>query len=74
VPEHGLYGTARALGLSYGAVKQHVDHPDRPRGARRPDACVIEVAGAGATVHVRRTGLTLTELAEVTRLIAGPAS
>lgn len=86
VPEHGLYGTARALGLSYGALKQHVDHPDRQRGARRPaafvelprprlyDACVIEVAGAGATVHLRLTGLTLTELAELTRLVACPAS
>jgi len=85
VPEHGVYGTARTLGLSYGALKQHVDGPDRPAGAHLPafvelprplghDACVIEVAGAGTTVRLRLNGLTLTDLAELTRLVAGIAS
>ena len=86
VPEHGVYGTARTLGLSYGALKQHVDGPDRQAGERlsaafvelpRPlghDACVIEVAGARTTVRLRLNGLTLTDLAELTRLVAGAAS
>lgn len=32
VPEHGVYGTARALRLSYGALKQHVDATTRQDG------------------------------------------
>ena len=87
VSKHGLYGTARALRLSYGALKQHVvDAPDRQAGdrvtadfvelPRRPgyDACVIEVSGARTTMRLRLNGLTLTELAEFTRLVVGTAA
>src|SRR4051812_37203254 len=35
VPEYGLYGTARALGVSYGGLKRHVaPQADAPRGRR----------------------------------------
>ena len=85
VPEHGVYGTAQTLGLSYGALKQHVG-PDRQAGEPLPaafvelprplghEAWVIEVAGARTTVRLRLQGLTLTDLAEFTRLVAGTAS
>jgi len=80
VPEHGLYGTARALGVSYGALKRHVDQQEAPRAratARfvelRPpvvaDACVIEIAGA-VTVRVRLNGLSLPEVADFARRVA----
>ncbi|MGQ0736620.1 MAG: hypothetical protein ACT4QD_23575 [Acidobacteriota bacterium] len=87
VPAHGLYGTARALGVSYGALKQHVDrHDDAPRARRRarfvelPTASVtaeyvIEIArAAGTTVRVRLTGVPLSEVADFTRRVAGVAS
>ena len=86
VSEHGLYGTARALHLDYGALKQHVDATDRdervhatsafvelPSPSDR-DACVIEVEGARTTVRLRLKGLALTDLAEFTRLVVGPAA
>jgi len=86
VPEHGLYGTARALGVSYGALKQHVDH-DGPEDARPRarfvelpapsvgDAYVIDIEGVtGSTVRVRLNGLPLSDLAMFTRLVVGLAS
>lgn len=85
VPEHGLYGTARALHLDYGTLKRHVegsgDHvrPSAPSGfveltgplplAR--DAWLIEIEGVRATVRVRLNGLALTDLADFTRLVVG---
>jgi hypothetical protein len=86
VAEHGLYGTARALRLDYGALKQHVDATDRDERApvtsafvelpapSDRDACVIEVEGARTTVRLHLKGLALTDLAELTRLVAGPAA
>jgi hypothetical protein len=84
VSEHGLYGTARALHLDYGALKQHVvDAADRQQGdgvaakfvelprPPAPDACVIEVEGVRTAVRVRLNGLAVTELAEFTRLVVG---
>ena len=84
VPEHGLYGTARALHLDYGTLKRRVDAIDRherltasfvelPPATDR-DRCVIEVEGARTTVRLRLNGLTLTDLAELTRLVVGPAA
>ena len=83
VPEHGVYGTARALGLSYGALKRHVEDPDgQPRKASprfvelpRPvgESCVIEIAGGGAIVRVRFDGVPLPEVAAFTRLVVGDA-
>ncbi len=85
VPEHGLYGTARALHLDYGTLKRHVegtcDHvrasvpsgfvelTTSPPPAR--DTWLIEIEGVRGTVRVRLNGLTLTELADFTRLVVG---
>jgi len=86
VPAHGLYATARALGISYGALKQHVDrqgrHAHAPTTARfvelpaKPvsEAYVVEIESVRATIRVRLPGLALSELAEFTRLVAGPTS
>jgi hypothetical protein len=86
VPEHGLYATARALGISYGALKQHVDRRDdhaRTRPTARfvelpaipvREAYVVEIESVRATVRVRLNGLALSELAEFTRLVAGATS
>jgi hypothetical protein len=86
VSEHGLYGTARALHLDYGTLKRHVgaiDHDERDRltssfvelpPAPDRDTCVIEVEGARTTVRLRLNGLALTDLAELTRLVVGPAA
>ncbi len=35
VPEHGLYGTARALHLDYGTLKAHVEATGEPEPTRR---------------------------------------
>ena len=86
--QHGLYQTARAVRLDYGALKAHLeaaDHaarvgaaptfvelaPPTPRGAGE---CVIEIAGAGATVSIRVPGLTLADLATLSRTLAGGAA
>ena len=86
VPEHGVYATARALGISYGALKQHVDregrHAYEPTAAgflELPappvrEAYVVEIESGRVTVRVRLPGLALSELAEFTRLIAGATS
>lgn len=85
VPEQGLYGTARALGVSYGALKRHVERHDRDERVR-PDVrfvelppvaaevSVIEIEGAGTTVRLRVPGLALSELAAFARRLAGAAS
>lgn len=83
VSEHGLCGTARALGVSYGALKRHVEAREQ---AQRADARngfvelspggpvaadhVVEIAqAAGVTVRVRLNGVALAELAEFTRRV-----
>lgn len=85
VSEHGLYGTARGLHLSYGALKQHVQATDsQVRGrvaaeflelplspTRTSDAWPIEIQGAHATVRLQLNGLALTDLAEFSRLVIG---
>jgi hypothetical protein len=83
VPEHGLYGTARALHLDYGALKAHVaatGEPARvaagfvevPAPLPRPsESCSMEIAGAGTTVRVRLTGLALPALAAFVRRVVG---
>lgn len=84
VAEHGLYGTARALHLDYGALKRHVEASgDQTRvgvparfvelPARSPgeDGWVIEFEGPGTTVRLRLNGLALTDLAEFTRRVIG---
>jgi len=80
VPAHGVYGTARALGLSYGALKRHVEDQDgQPRESSprfvelpRPSvggSCVIEIDGGGPIVRVRFDGVPWPEVAAFTRLV-----
>jgi len=83
VPEHGLYGTARALHLDYGALKAHVEGTgEQARVASGfvelpapvplpPDSCIIEIVGAGTTVRVQLNGLALPALAAFARLVVG---
>lgn len=85
VPAHGLYGTARALGISYGALKRHVGRHDRDERARTAvrfvelppvatETSVIEIEGGGTTVRLRVHGLALADLAAFARQLAGAAS
>ncbi len=88
VSEHGLYGTARALRLGYGALKQHVEATGgQARGRRRSefleipvppaparDNWSIEIEGSGTTVRLHLNGLALTDLAAFTRLVVGTAA
>jgi hypothetical protein len=87
VPEHGVYGTARALGISYGGLKRHVRPGEGARDERGgvrfvelppavvADPYVIEIEGAGRpTVRVRLPGVSLAELAAFTRGVAGASS
>jgi hypothetical protein len=81
----GLYQTARALPIHYGALKQHLaaGDPGASAGARsrfvelRPmapptcDACVLELEGPRSLVRVRLPRVGLPELAHLSRLIAG---
>ena len=83
--QYGVYETARALPIHYGALKQHLEAADRtavPRERSRfveltpmaPTACddsVIEVDGPRATVRIRVHGMGLTDLARLSRVIAG---
>lgn len=83
--QHGLYQTARALRIDYGALKQHGRAADE-RGRTHPTpafvefagstltdlgACVIELTGPRATVRIRVPGLALAEIATLIRTLAG---
>ena len=85
VPKHGLYGTARPLGVSCGALKRHVDRRARHARARpavsfvelpraAAETSVIEIEGAGTTVRLRVSGLALSDLAAFARQLVGAAS
>jgi len=82
--QQGLYQTARALPIHYGALKQHVEAADRvdasarsgfvelrPSSSTGTDDCVIEVEGLGTTVRIRLHGVGLPDLAQLSRAIAG---
>ncbi|MGH2356924.1 MAG: hypothetical protein ACRDGJ_02795 [Candidatus Limnocylindria bacterium] len=84
MPEHGLYGTARALHLDYGALKAHhveatgeqahvaSGFVELPAPAPLPsESCIMEIAGARTTVRVRLNGLGLPALAAFARLVVG---
>lgn len=86
VPEHGLYGTARALHLDYATLKRHVNGSGDQLRASGPSGFVelatpppasarapwlMEIEGGRVTVRVRLNGLALTDLAEFTRLVVG---
>ena len=80
VAEHGVYGTAHALGLSYGALKRHVaDQADEPGESSprfgelpRPvdTSYVVEIDGGGPIVRVRFEDVPLSEVAAFTRRVA----
>jgi hypothetical protein len=82
--QHGLYQTACALPIHYGALKQHLEAADRTAVAERSrfvelqpmppaacDDCVIEVEGPRTTVRMRLHGIELPDLARLSRAIAG---
>lgn len=83
--QYGVYETARALPIHYGALKQHLEAADRtavPREQSRfveltpmpPTVCddaVIEVDGPRTTVRIRVHGMGLSDLARLSRVIAG---
>lgn len=87
VPRHGLYQTARGLRINYGALKEHVAaagpartaRPGVPSGfvelAGRPpadrDEYVIEIDGPRATLRLRLPGMAITDLAQLSRALAG---
>ena len=81
----GLSQTARALPIHYGALKQHLDVADATAGvdARSGfvelspmppmacDDCVLEVDGPRTTVRRRVHGIGISDLARLSRAIAG---
>jgi hypothetical protein len=83
--QQGVYQTARALPVNYGALKQQLEAADRSIGAGAPagfvelrpttsaacDDCVIEIDGPRTAVRIRLRGVGLTELARFGRAIAG---
>lgn len=83
--QQGLYQTARALPIHYGALKQHLEAADRMLGASarsgfvelKPssptgnDDCLIEVEGLRTTVRIRLHRVGLPDLAQLSRAIAG---
>jgi hypothetical protein len=83
--EHGLYQTARALPISYGALKAHVERADRvdqetqppsfveltPVPARHVSECVIELDAPRGTTRLRVSGLALSDLVALTRALGG---
>jgi len=85
VPEHGLYRTAQALGVSYGSLRRHVASRGEAQRGRLPLRFVevppMPIAGepvieledaAGRPVRVRLTGVPLPEVADFARRVAGP--
>ena len=81
--QHGRYATSRALGLGYGALKKRMDAAEVRRAAsptfvelatptpHGAGECVIEIDGARDTVCIRVPGLTLSDLATLSRTLAG---
>jgi hypothetical protein len=80
--QDGLYRTARALRLDYGALRRHVEaaeaagvRPTFVELASRPSGeYVIEIDGRHATVRLRVPGMRLSDLATLGRLLAGVES
>ena len=83
--QHGLYQTARALPISYGALKAHVERATRvdqktqppsfveltPMPARPVSECVIELDAPRGTTRLRVSGLVLSDLVALTRALGG---
>jgi hypothetical protein len=84
--QHGLYPTARALRVDYGALKKRLDAAGAGRApspafvelpAARPTglgACVIELeAPRGGRMRIEVPGATLADLVALTQVAWGPA-
>lgn len=80
----GVYRTARALRIDYGALRRHVGNARRPPAnparptfielpvaGRGPRECAIEVEGPGGRLRLRIPDLPLSEVATLGRLLAG---
>ena len=86
--QHGLYPTARALPISYGALKAHVERAQRvapetappsfveltPVPARPVSECVIELDAPRGTTRVRVSGLAVADLVALARALGGSAA
>lgn len=80
---HGLYPTARALGVDYGSLERHVAEATRkaaraqptfvelPPAPARAGECVIELTGPRVTVHIRLAGVALADVATLGRTLVG---
>lgn len=83
--QHGVYQTARALPISYGALKAHVERANRvdqetppptfveltPGPARPVSECVIELDAPRGTTRVRVSGLAVADLVALARALGG---
>jgi len=83
--EHGLYPTARALRINYGALKAHVERADlvdpgtrrptfvelAPVPARHVSECVIELDAPRGTTRVRVSGIAVADLVALARALGG---
>lgn len=83
--QQGLYQTARALRVDYGALKQHVEAADKVGRAgatrgfvelavpppRDAGECVIEIDGPHASLRIRLHDVAFADLARLSRTLAG---
>jgi hypothetical protein len=83
--QHGLYRTARALRVDYGALKTHVERADgvddaagpptfvelAPVPARQVNECVIELDAPRCTTRLRVSGVAVADLVALTRALGG---
>ena len=83
--QYGVYETARALPIHYGALKRHLEATDRTAVSRERSRfveltpmpptvgvdAVIEIDGPRATVRIRLHGMALPDVARLSRVIAG---
>ena len=83
--QDGVYETARALPIHYGALKRHVAAADRRAVSRERSRfvelppmpptvggdAVIEMDGPRGTVRIRVHGMGLPDMARLSRVLAG---
>ena len=83
--QYGVYETAQALPIHYGALKRHLEAADRTPVSRERSRfvelppmpptvggdSVIEIDGPWATVRIRLHGMALADVARLSRVIAG---
>ena len=81
----GVYETARALPVHYGALKRHLEAADRTAVSRERSRfvelppmpptvggdAVIEIDWPGAMVRIRVHGMALPDVARLSRVLAG---